>query len=152
MCAPLTCNVQHTGEIMTDTKNWSGPRKRLTALGVLVLLSAAAFTGWTAWRKVTYRSTHADVLNVTRHVTLTPERQVSYDATLQYADSSGCMITQTTAFRASWLKFDKGERVPILVNPRNASDFVFNAFLPTWGFCLLLSGAGGVILLIGRAL
>ncbi len=137
---------------MTNARNWSGPRKRLTALAVLVLIIALAFTAWTIWRKRHYRATHATVLKVTRHVTLSPERQASYEATVRYDDGSGRMIIQTTPFRASWLKFDTGQRVPILVNPEDPLHFVFNTFLPTWGFCIILFAAGGLTLLLGRAL
>lgn len=137
---------------MTDIKAWTGPRKRLTALGVIVLLAAAAFTGLTVWRKTTFRSTHATVLSVTRHIQTSPERMVSYSATVQYPDNSGHLVTQTTSFTASWLNFDKGQRIPLLVNPKDSSDFRFNTFLPTWGFCLLLFGAGGVPILIGKGM
>lgn len=125
---------------------------RLTALGVLVLFAGVAFTGLTVWRKATYRSTYATILNVTRHVTLSPHRTAAYDATVQYPDDYGRVITLTTAFRASWLKFEQGERVPILVNRKDSTDFKFNTFLPSWGFSLLLLGAGAVIICVGKAL
>lgn len=151
-CRTRLANTTRPVGYVNERAQWSGPRKRLTALGVIVLVVAVAYTGWTIWRQLAYDASYATVLKVNRHVTLSPERTVTYDATVQYVDAAGRTRTRTTDYRASWLHFEEGERVPILVNPRDATDFSFNTFVPTWGFCLLLFGAGGATLLVAKVL
>ncbi len=139
---------QHGG---SAAQPWSGTRKRLTAVAVLVLAGGIAFTAHTVWRKATWEPVTATVLNARRDVTLTPQRTVTYQATLRY-DAAGRSHTQTTAYRASWLEFERGEQVPLLLQPGNVSHFVFDTFVPTWGFSLLILGAGGFAFWVARGL